>query len=149
MIQIYFFLLLLSHGFNLLLKVCNNPTKASSLAMINLLLEVGANPNAKTKRGHSPLHLVVGWMENGETDSPIAELLLERGAHLDSANILQDTPLDNWKKTRYDSTDRYIFPPAWMNPVLRLSCWSARSIRRNKIPYDGLTKSDRDFVSMH
>jgi len=117
--------------------------------MINLLLEVGANPNAKTKRGHSPLHLVAGWMGNGEIESPIAELLLERGAHLDSANITQDTPLDNWKKTRYDSTGSYIFPPAWMNRVLRLSCWSARSIRRNKIPYDGLTKSDRDFVSMH
>lgn len=148
MIQVYFFSTI-SHGFNLLLRVCQKKFDSSLLPTVRLLLEVGADPNAKTNRGHSPLHLIAAWMGNGELGSPIADLLLENGAHLDSPNILQDTPLDNWKKTRYYGTKRDIFPPAWMNPVLRLSCWSARTIQRNKIPYDELTKVYRDFVSMH
>jgi len=148
MIQVYFFSTI-SNGFNLLLTACQQKRDPSSLPNIRLLLEVGADPNAKTNRGHRPLHLVAFWIGNGRIESPIAELLLEHGAHLDCANITQDTPLDNWKKFRDYRTGRDLFPPAWTNPVLRLSCWSARTIRRNKIPYDELTKSDRDFVSMH
>ena len=138
------------YGKNLLISACHDPTNnASSLAIIRLLLEVGADPNAKTNRGYSPLHLVAGWMDNRETESPIADLLLEIGAHLDSANILRETPLDVWKRIRCDIAEEILLPPTWMNPVLRLSCWSARTIQRHKIPYDKLTKSDRDFVSIH
>jgi len=114
-----------------------------------LLLEIGADPNAKTKKRYSALHFVAGRMRNKEIESPIANLLLEYGAHLDSTDILQDTPLDNWKKTRIGRVEEILLPPVWMNPVLCLSCWSARTIRRNKIRYDELAKSDRDFVSMH
>ena len=88
-------------------------------------------------------------MENEETASIIADLLLENGVHLDSANNLRETPLDIWKRIRNDVAEEVLLPPAWMNPVLRLSCWSARTIQRHKIPFDKLAKSDRDFESMH
>ncbi len=113
-----------------------------------MLLEVGANPNARDKEGNSALHKVVSRMEVAETDSPIAALLLKYGAHLDQANELHETPLDVWKKHKKHA-GKILSPPAWMNVVPSLACWSARSMQRNKIPFNHLSKSDCDFVSIH
>ncbi len=89
-------------------------------------------------------------MKEGELDSPIADLLLQHGAHLDVANKLGQTPLDVWKE-KQDSAGRILSPPSWLNPVHRLYCWSARVIQRNGISYAhlNLPKNIRDFVAKH
>ena len=137
-----------SSGYNLLLTLCNQKSTTGSLAAIALLLEVGADASAKDGQGNSALHLVAYWMEEEDNDSPTAELLLKHRAHLDAANKLQETPLDVWKK-KNEKEGRILTPPAWMNSVLSLSCWSARAIQLSKIPYDHLSKSVRDFVAVH
>jgi len=87
-----------SPGYYLLLNACNQKPTANSLAVIALLLEVGANANAVDAGGNSALHVVAYWMEEEVNDSTAAALLLIHGAHLDAANKLQETPLDVWKK---------------------------------------------------
>ncbi len=137
-----------SPGYYLLLNACNQKPTANSLAVIALLLEVGANANAVDAGGNSALHVVAYWMEEEVNDSTAAALLLIHGAHLDAANKLQETPLDVWKK-KHQKAGRILSPPDWMNVVLSLACLSARSIKRRKIPYEHLSKSVRDFVSIH
>ena len=134
--------------YNLLLAACDREPNANTLATIRLLLEVGANPNVRDSGGNSPLHHVAKWMKEAENDSPIADLLLKHRAHLDQSNRLGRTPLHIWKK-KHEGSGRILSPPAWMNPVLRLSCWSAISIKRSRIPRDQVPESYRDFVFMH
>ena len=132
----------------LLLYACNQKPTASSLAVIALLLEVGADANAVDAGGNTPLHFVAYWMEEAAIHSRTARLLLKHGAHLDAANRLQETPLDVWKK-KHEKAGRILSPPDWMNVVLPLACLSAKSIQRSKIPYNHLSKNVRDFVSIH
>ncbi len=141
-------IIIYSSGYNLLLKLCDQKPTTGSLAAIALLLEVGADANAVDGGGNSPLHFVASWMEEADTHSPTAALLLKHGAHLDRANKLEDTPLDVWKK-KHGKAGRILSPPDWMNIVLSLACWSAKSIKRSKIPYNHLSKSVRDFISIH
>jgi len=111
-----------------------------------LLLEVGAD--ATDGKGNIPLHFVAYWTEEEDTDSPTATLLLKHRAHLDQANKLKETPLDIWKK-KHGKAGRILSSPAWMNNVLPLACWSARSIQRSKVAYNHLSKSVRNFISIH
>ena len=136
------------NGYNLLLSACSRKPSEVTLAIVRLLLEVGADPDANDRGGNSPLHLVARWMEEAETSSPTADLLLKHHAHLDQINIIGRTPLDVWK-ARHERSGRVLSPPAWMNPVLRLSCWSAISIKRSRIPRNQVPESYRDFVFMH
>lgn len=141
---------------------CNriaNDDKEENLAMIRFLLEVaGANPNVKNVEGDSPLHLVayrrmgvIGGNEmKAELDSPTAALLLvQHGAHLDVVNNLQQTPLDVWKEKREEAGSSTLSPPAWLNPLHPLYCWSTRVIQRSGISYAHLPKSVQDFVALH
>lgn len=136
------------NGYNLLLSSCSRNPTAVTIEIVRLLLEVGADPDAIDRAKRSPLYHVASWMEEGETNSPTADLLLKHHAHLDQPDNLQQTPLDIWKK-KHERPERVLSPPAWMNPVLRLFCWSARSIKRNRIPLKNVPENFRDFVSMH
>jgi len=117
-----------------------------------LLLEVGADPNAKIRKGFSPLHFAARFMGKGEMNSPLADLLLEYGAHLDHTDDRQRTPLDVWKKRNAGEAGEVLLPPAWLNPVLSLKCYCARAIKRSNTPCEDEQlpiKSLRDFVSEH
>jgi len=129
-------------------ETCARKPTAVTLAIARLLLEVGADPDANDRVGNSPLHHVAMWMEEAETSSPTADLLLKHHAHLDQRTILGRTPLDVWK-VRHARSGRVLSPPVWMNPVLPLSCWSARSIHRSRIRHGKVPKMYRHFVSMH
>lgn len=68
------------HGKNLLLLACKS---ASSLAVIRLLLDAGADPLAVDLSGNGPLHqLVLSKIRDAAVMDPIALLLLDRGSHL-------------------------------------------------------------------
>ena len=121
-----------------------------SLPIIRLLLEVGADPNTKDRRGYSPLHITARFMDKGEMNSPLADLLLEYGAHLDRVDDRQRTPFDVWKERNAGDAGDVLSPPPWLNPVLPLECCCARIIQRNKIPFQRLpSKTLRDFVAEH
>ena len=88
-------------------------------------------------------------------NSPLADLLLEYGAHLDHSDDRQRTPLDVWKERNAngEADGGVLSPPEWMNPVLSLKCYCARAIQRNNTPYEEdeqlPIKSLRDFTAEH
>ena len=63
----------------MLLHAVDQQQAADTQATVRLLLDAGANPNAKNGEGNSPLHLIAKWIAEKEKDSPIAHLLLEYG----------------------------------------------------------------------
>jgi len=105
-----------SGGHNLLLAACHayGIIDGDTLPTIRLLLELDADPNAKIRDGSSPLHFVALSMEKGEMNSPLADLLLEFGAHLDRVDGLHRTPLDVWKERNAGEAEEVLSPPAWL-----------------------------------
>ena len=137
----------------MLLLACSlySPNR-DTLPIIRLLLEVDANPNVKIRNGFSPLHFAARSMGKGEMNSPLADLLLEYGAHLDHVDAQQETPLDVWKKMNVEEAGGGISPPPWLNSVLSLKCYSARAIKGNNTPCEEEQqpiKSLRDWVAEH
>ena len=71
---------------------------AGKVAIVEQLIKVGADVNAKNKDGGTPLHeaAFMGWDE-------IAELLLQNGADVDARDDNGETPLNraqiDWKRT--------------------------------------------------
>ncbi len=63
---------------------------ASSLAMVNLLLSKGANPDARDEYGFTPLHRAV-MRRNGE----VVARFLELGVDVDAETAYGDTPLSH------------------------------------------------------
>jgi len=63
--------------------------------VVQLLLECGANINARNKEGHTPLHRVLVKLEDGARTSffDTIQLLLDHGADVDALDDAQSTPL--------------------------------------------------------
>jgi cytohesin len=62
------------------------------IEMAQVLLDHGANPNAKNGHGGTPLHVASGG-KSQERGVSIARLLLERGADVDARKKDKTTPL--------------------------------------------------------
>jgi ankyrin repeat protein len=58
--------------------------------MVEFLISHGANINAKTDRGSTPLHLAA---EQGHKD--IVKLLIDKGANINVKDVYGRTPLDS------------------------------------------------------
>ena len=108
-------------------------------AVVELLLECGANVNAVDDEHNTALHLCLKqhrkWMKR------IAELLLKNGAHVDMVNFSGDSAAEiltssliGWNVLNYVS----------------LKCLAARVVMKYKIPYVGhIPASLESFVQMH
>ena len=76
------------------------------LDVVELLVEHGANVNARNINGYTALHCALGQTEVWYSDrTPVAEFLLEHGAVAVIANNDRETPLDYALRPFYDQPD--------------------------------------------
>lgn len=107
--------------------------------VVDLLLEVGACPNAVDLGNNTPLHIAA---MNKPCARGVFRLLLNHGAHLDLCNSEKQTPLQLVNQTALLD----VFPLRYIN----LQCLSARVIRTHKIPYKGwVHKRLEAFIDGH
>ncbi|XP_017143885.1 protein fem-1 homolog CG6966 [Drosophila miranda] len=111
-----------------------------STTLAKALLEVGADPNAIDNAGNTPLHLAATLQPYVE---PLAHILLEGGAHLDTKNIAGET---------FES----LLGPTPMHKIIdpmkytTLACLAARTIKRHDIHYKGtVPETLYDFIELH
>ncbi|XP_022209418.1 protein fem-1 homolog CG6966 [Drosophila obscura] len=111
-----------------------------STTLAKALLEVGADPNAIDDAGNTPLHLAATLQPYVE---PLAHILLEGGAHLDTKNFAGET---------FES----LLGPTPMHKIIdpmkytTLACLAARSIKRHDIHYEGtVPETLYDFIELH
>jgi len=123
-------------------------------ATVRFLLYAGCDPNAIDKNGYTSLHCLSHLNQQylkGDLNT-IAVLLLDFGAQFDIKNTVGKTTVDvlirkNKRNRNMDEKQGII---GWKIPELctelpRLTCLSARVIRRNRLPYLKLPIS---FISM-
>ncbi|KFM62614.1 Protein fem-1-like protein, partial [Stegodyphus mimosarum] len=110
-----------------------------SLEVVDLLLEVGACPNAVDFNHNTPLHVAA---MNRPCAQAVFKTLLKHGAHLDLRNHEKKTPLDLVQNTTFSD----IYPLRHIN----LQCLSAQAIRMYEIPYKGLVHTKLEaFIDAH
>jgi len=127
-------------------------------ATVRLLLNAGCDPNANDMDGNAPLHYLA------QTDKPfvfsdmsmIAVLLLDFGAQLSRKNVDGKTAVDllilkNERKRNKNAEQGMIGVklPNWCTELPRLTCLSARVIRRNRIPYSTLPATLIPMMEKH
>jgi len=139
------------HGRNLLHEAIR-VASSNVYAMIRLLLYAGCDPNAKDTNGNTPLHFLVEIDERYlKADlNTIAVLLLDFGAEPSQKNADGKTAIDlliqkNQRNCQLDSAS----VPEWCTELPRLTCLSARVIRRNRIPYLKLPSNLIPMIEKH
>lgn len=116
--------------------ICQFP----NLDAIRVLLECGADPNAKDNNDNTCLHVA---SQNKPAKPAIVQALLRAGAHLDAVNVDGKTFADLLK-------GQYLHE--LVNPLkfTTLQCLAAKTIRHENIPYEGLlAPSLEEFVDLH
>lgn len=118
--------------------VCSFP----AYSVVHLLLQVGADPNARDSDGLAPLHVATKPGNTG-FNFGIVKVLVSNGAHADMCSAEHVTPLDNLRK---------VGPFRRVCPVKNttLKCLAARVIAHCRLPYKGIVGSDLEsFINMH
>lgn len=122
--------------------VCSFP----HMALVQLLLECGADPNATDIDGNSPLHIIC---KHGKPISDFMTLhaiiynLIKAGCHVDRVNHSGDTA-ENAASTGVAEVLLKTMTP------INLKCLSARIVQKFALPYKGsVPKSLEEFIDMH
>lgn len=112
-----------------------------SVEVVELLLDVGASPNALDYDHNTPLHIAA---LNKPCKQAVIQLLLKRGAHFDSCNLDAKTFVECLRGLPVN--DIGISPLDFVT----LQCLSARVIKRSSIPYKGYIPQKLEaFVESH
>ncbi|CAE1151750.1 Protein fem-1 homolog B,Protein fem-1 homolog A,Protein fem-1 homolog CG6966,Protein fem-1 homolog C,Protein fem-1 homolog A-B,Protein fem-1 homolog A-A [Acanthosepion pharaonis] len=116
--------------------VCNFP----SPDVVDLLLEVGADVNARDVDGNTPLHLATN---NKHCQSDVIKFLLRHSAHLDMRNDEGRTPV---QLLRGVAIHDIVSPLDYIS----LQCLAARVIIKHNILYKGhVPLKVESFIQMH
>jgi len=135
-------------------------TDCNRYATVCLLLNAGCDPNAIDDDRNTPLHFLAQrderyWFRDLDK---LAHLLLDFGAQLGRKNGEGKTAFDLWsqKNGRYRSRNEDndqgfvgLKLPDWCTELPTLASWSARVIRRNRIPYLKLPTTLIPFIEKH
>lgn len=117
--------------------ICTFP----SVDAIALLMECGADPNARDNEANTPIHTAAS---NKPAKGPVVRCLLKGGAHVDSVNV---------DGKRFDALLRgQAVHDLAVNPLHfgSLQCLAARTIQEHDLPYeDVLPQRLHAFVDMH
>ncbi|XP_066963922.1 protein fem-1 homolog A-like isoform X2 [Macrobrachium rosenbergii] len=97
------------------------------IAVVNLLLEAGADPCAIDRGGNTPLHVLA---RNSECPREILDALLAAGAHLDAANN-QGQNFESMMAARGRKFEHLANSVRYTS----LQCLAAVAIRRHGVPY--------------
>jgi Fem-1 family protein b len=111
------------------------------LHTVRILLQCGADINARNAIKNTPLHVFVS--NSCIHYESIFQLLCNNGAHLDYANALGETPIDI-------ATNANMQQLLKSRTKLCLKCLCARLIQKSNIPFHGnIAHSLVDFVTQH
>ncbi|KAJ8374511.1 hypothetical protein SKAU_G00050910 [Synaphobranchus kaupii] len=110
-----------------------------SLAVAALLLECGADPDARDSDNNTPLHVcaISGCPE-------VMGALVRAGGHFDATNAQ--------RKTAYELLDERCAGRHALQPLayVTLQCLAARAIERQRLPYKGLIPEEMEaFIELH
>ena len=111
------------------------------MSTVQLLLNCGADIDARDARRNTPLQVLVG--NSSEPDEALVNLLCDRGAHLDCVNADGETALDIGSSLKIKALLK-------ARMQISLKCLCARLIRMNGVPFEGrINKSLAKFVGNH
>ena len=143
--------------------VCGNTPPVNvdplhQMQIIQLLLEVGANPMATNHNGDFPLRLLLCHRSNfrdinGDNHLLTAvQLLLDFGAHLDQPDARGKTPLEMFKQMQLElgkkgRPDPYV--DSICNTIFPLQCLCAQVIGQHGIPFNDLPLVLRNLIQNH
>jgi len=124
-----------SSGRSLLLYTCYEIYSDYTLPAIRLLVQLGADLNARDNKGRGVFHFLVETTWNlRDASNATARLLLDLGAHLDLADNQGRTAADLWLAKNFQLWQQM---PDWLQEgVPKLKCLSSRVIRRHRLPYE-------------
>jgi hypothetical protein len=127
-----------------------------NLTTIELILKLGADPNAIDEHGQTALHILAEREELFFLHEyvHVFQALVDAGTHLDTATRNGETVLSLLKKNVMRSKQTVIIHPYYeslLNTVLPLSCLAARVIRRHGIRFDEdrIPTHLQPFVAQH
>jgi len=129
-------------------------------ATVRFLLYAGCDPNAVDIDGNSPLHYLAKINDQYEFCdrlNTVAVLLLDFGARLSRKNAVEETAIELFIRRNYErSRNNYAHLgiigwklPDWCTETIKLTCLSARVIRRNRISHLELPATLIPMIEKH
>ncbi|PVD19715.1 hypothetical protein C0Q70_20206 [Pomacea canaliculata] len=124
----------------------NDIVKFPNYHLAIMLVDCGADVNARDQRGNTPLHIIVRYSEpisDFETLLQIMLVLIKGGAHMDICNHERRTPVQCTTTGVAEVILR-------QHNQLSLKCLAARIVREHNIPFQSYVPPFlEDFIQMH